>query len=421
VCFGSTVPTAFRTKVRSQVENSWERVANLDFSGWGTCPSRLPSGGLVVVNIDASIVVPGTTTVADGLATRPDNPATALTTVKFRNTMVSNKTFVHEFGHVLGWADQTTSTNPCTEITSGGTNLAWESDLHTSVMSQNNCQLLESLSPWDVLGTRYIYGQHPPGQITGVNGLDVAISGAQVGNNADVVAWRMLGGEWHGRFKRTATIARTLAAKTPNAIWRCLAVKGGVVGSGFTQIVAKDCAASAPQLFDFTNMSWLVMGNKCVHASSYSAGATLSIQECVTNTGQQRWDFFAGSNQIKLNGTNLCVTVPGGSTALGTRPTLQACDSSASNQVFVYSEDRIRFGDKCMNVYGGSAANGGAIVLWDGCDVVPHYHNAQFTIRGQIKAMGQCLTMQNDVAADGALIGVEPCSVTATQVWEYSW
>jgi hypothetical protein len=29
--------------------------------------------------------------------------------------------------------------------------------------------------------------------------------------------------------------------------------------------------------------------------------------------------------------------------------------------------------------------------------------------------------MQNDVAADGALIGVEPCSVTATQVWDYSW
>jgi hypothetical protein len=420
VCFDPAVPAAFRTRVQAKVENSWERVGNLDFRSWGTC-AMPPSGSLVAVSIDGTIAAPGSGAAAQGLTYRLRDPATGPTKVVFRNTTVSDGTIIHEFGHVLGWADEDADGAPCTQRTSGGTSLESEGDLWSSIMtSGGNCGLAQTLSAWDVLGTRTMYGQRPPGEITGVNGLDVAIAGAKTGNNVAVVGWRMLGGDWNGRFRRTSVVGRTLAAKTPSIINRCLAVQGGAVGGGFTPVVAKDCDAAAPQLFDFTQTAWLAMGNRCVEASSFTAGGTLSIRTC-SGIPKQQWDFFHASNQIRLSGTNQCVSIPNGSTALGTKPTLQTCSSGASNQVYVYSEERIRFGDKCMNVATGTAADGNPIVLWDGCDYVPRYPNTQFTIRGPIKAMGQCLTMQGGIAYDGVALGVEPCSTAATQVWEYAW
>lgn len=156
-----------------------------------------------------------------------------------------------------------------------------------------------------------------------------------------------------------------------------------------------------------------------MQASSSAVNATLSIQAC-SGSSLQKWNFFDANREVRLNGTNLCVEIPGGNTALGTLPKLATCNSGA-NQTFTFSASDIRFSNRCFAVLGGVTTPGAGVALWDGCDVNPPLPHEQFTIRGQVKSLGQCVDMSGQAGFDGVPIGVAPCSAAQSQIWEYFW
>ena len=330
------------------------------------------------------------------------------------------KAIVHEFGHILGFHEENGTVNPCTVRTSGGTSLEGESDLTLSVMSQLNCNGTWVLSAWDILGARRLYGMKTPGTIAGHSGLALNIQGASTAIGTPIIGWPASLG-WHNSWKRPSTSSFLLRAMT-DSHQRCLNVEGGAVGSGFTPLVSWECDGAENEQFHFTGVQWRAMGNRCVRAESAASGSRLSIAPCSATSALHKWDFFEGSRRIRLNGTNLCAGVPGGSTALGTELQLATCSGFAS-QAFTYANGHILFNSsRCLHVLGGTTATGSRIGLWDGCMSVPPMHSAQFTTRGPVTAMGQCVEMSGTVPFDGIPIGVAPCvSNVARQTWEYTW
>lgn len=412
VCFDATIEASLRTTIRAQVEGSWDRAASINFWGFGDCPSSLPTGWLVVVrrnNIGGAL----------GMTTRTTaSPGSSITYVEFPQTGTpSNKSIVHEFGHVLGFYEENVSPSNCTTQTSG-TSLEGEPDVSLSVMTQTACNSAATLSPWDVMGARTAYGMKAPGSIAGLGGFVLNIQGGSTDFGAAIVNWPSTSNAWNGRFVRSSAGSLQLTASN-GSVSRCLNISGGQVSSNWTPLISWECNESyANNLFHFTGVAWRAMGTRCVQASSAAAGATLSIQACSTSS-LQKWDFFEGNTRIRLSGTNLCATVPNGSVSLGNRITLQSCGSSY--QSFGFTNGNINYGSMCMNVLGGTTANGNGIGLWDGCGYTPRYPNEQFTIRGPITAMGQCVDMNNSSALEGVGIGVYTCNGTGAQIWEYFW
>ena len=346
------------------------------------------------------------------------NPTAGLVYVDFASTLPSNKTIVHEFGHGIGFHEENSSTSPSTQRSSGATSLEGEGDMGLSVMTQSACNTSSALSAWDVMGGRQLYGMKAPGSIAGPGGLVANIHGGTTAFGLPITGWPSVSGAWNEHFVRSSSSSLLLTA-TSGSTTRCLNIQGGVISSGWTPLVSWDCnEAYTNSQFHFTAVAWRAMGNRCVQAASSASGAKLSLQACGSSS-LQKWDFVEGNSRIRLNGTNLCATVPSGSTALGTQITLTTCGNSY--QTFSYSNGHINYSNVCLNVLGGTTANGNAIGLWNGCTASPTYVNEQFTIRGPITGMGQCVDMQNGVPYDGVPIGVYPCNGTAAQTWEYFW
>lgn len=150
---------AFRATVREAVDNSWARVAKIDFTGWKDCPSNNPKGQVELITEDS----------AGGLATRGYNGknATPIFYIPARRANLVGLV-LHEFGHVLGFSHEMDRTDfpnigpGCTTGVRPGNRLDTPPDPTSILAGTGYCNDNSALSHWDIVGAQKAYG--PRGQ-----------------------------------------------------------------------------------------------------------------------------------------------------------------------------------------------------------------------------------------------------------------
>jgi hypothetical protein len=415
VCFDASHPFAddIKARIRTLVEENWERSAFIDFWGWQNCTGSLTNSIRVGFYPTLSSSEGGEASV--GWVQGGTND------VKFRLANPETHTILHEFGHSLGFQHEYQSLNPCVARTSGAESLEGEHD-GLSVMNTPCVGTPTRISGWDILGIQRKYGAKPPGSVVGIGGHCLNIWGNTTAINTPILS-AACSGQPNDKFFRDDG-ALTLKAQLSTA-QRCADVQGGVISTGFTPLVSNFCNPPAlDEQFSFTGVDWRAMGDKCVVPVSNAAGSHLILGFCGTNA----WDFFPGSSKIRLTGTNLCVNTTAGLSAppIGTEPVLMTCRPDPNVfESFFFNSGRIylnyEFLDLCFNVFGGTATNGNHIGIWDGCFANPPIPNSVFSIKGRIQSMGQCVDMFSGVAGDALPIGVFPCHTGENQKWDYYW
>jgi hypothetical protein len=411
VCFNGTDFTADqRTTIRRAVEDTWEKAAYLDFWDWGVCPSPAPTADVIIVSVQPSLV---------GLGESTGGKVAGVNRTKFRTATPTVHTIAHEFGHQLGFHDENSNDNPCTQRTGGGASLENNPDMAQSIMTQSQCNNVTSLSAWDIMGVRRMYGLKPPQTIAGLGGLALSIAGGSTADGASIIGWPAQGGS-HQKWRPSSLQNLNAMVGTFPQRSRC------IKGNNSSPVVSSACDLTSSERFHFLGVEWRAMGSMCIAANGATVGAGLSLQACNGNA-LQKWDFFEGTttqNRIRLNGSsNLCVQVPGGTTQLGTLLNLTHC-STASEQSFTKQGGRILWGDKCFNVFGGVTEAGKPLGLWDGCTAEPPLSHSLFTISGQIRSdLGQCVAMGSFTPSDGIGIKMEQCfsAFNWNQIWETYW
>jgi Ricin-type beta-trefoil lectin domain len=128
------------------------------------------------------------------------------------------------------------------------------------------------------------------------------------------------------------------------------------------------------------------------------------------------------SQAAEIHGiANKCLDVSGGSSANGTPIILYVCKGAPNNANQVWGVANgaiIGIGNKCLDVKGGSSADGTPIILY-GCT---GNANQQWTIsHGQIRGLeNKCLDVSGGGSADGTPIILYTCKTppnNANQLW----
>ncbi|KAJ6543622.1 carbohydrate-binding module family 13 protein [Mycena vulgaris] len=112
---------------------------------------------------------------------------------------------------------------------------------------------------------------------------------------------------------------------------------------------------------------------KCLTAASNTDGAIVTIQAC-TGAAAQKWTFTGGS--VKIFSNTKCLDVTGGSTANGVKLQIWTCSTNNNpNQQFWYTGDyHLSWTNhgKCLDLSDGSQADGNRPQLWDCSNTNPN-------------------------------------------------
>ncbi|OLF15035.1 hypothetical protein BU204_24170 [Actinophytocola xanthii] len=157
----------------------------------------------------------------------------------------------------------------------------------------------------------------------------------------------------------------------------------------------------------------VVHGNVTVTGGNWPAGA----QAVMANAGPRN----GGSSRpaaIVGGQSGRCVEVGGGSTANGSRAQLWDC-TGATNQQWTHTSggQLVVYGDKCLDASGQGTANGTAVVIWDchGGSNQQWSLNANGTITGV--QSGLCLDANAAGTANGTLLHLWTCHGGTNQQW----
>jgi glucosylceramidase len=127
----------------------------------------------------------------------------------------------------------------------------------------------------------------------------------------------------------------------------------------------------------------------------------------------------AGGTITGLGGK--CLDVTGGSTANGNLPQLWTCVAGSANQQWTRNADgTIRGLGKCLDVKDNGTADGSAVQLWDcfgGGNQQWTYTSGHDLVN---TASGKCLDVKDNNTADGATLQIWTCTGGANQKWTVS-
>jgi hypothetical protein len=274
-----------------------------------------------------------------------------------------------------------------------------------------------TLSPGDIIGVQKAYGRKYDKSLVGFRGMCADIQGGTTASGTPVIAFPCRG-QWNDTWGRSSTSTFELFQTTANS--KCLNVSGGTAPN---PLISWSCGDFENERFTTVGVEWHGMGNMCVQA----VAGKLQVQPCNGSTAQQ-WDFFhpvggLRNDQIRLSGTNSCVSSTTTTGTLGQELVLATCSASDTKQRFLNpGSGRLSLSNNtalCADVAGGLPTPGSKIVLWDGCTSTPPY-NSQFTLSGRIKSLNNCMQIVGS-ANPGDAIRAQACdsSNTTTQIWDY--
>lgn len=456
----ATVRANLISYIRTTIEESWGRYANINFTGWTTCPrtangrhrdadlvgyvaielSKVPystSHGLCDADSDcdtaSACTAQGTqgtcawectSNSACGYAARctggvcmPDavdqsdigKVASAPTAMRLNWLAINSATdpnntlnLLHEFGHALGFSHEwLRSSVP-------GNTLGTEDDGRSIMHYGPN-----TLSAWDILGIQKAYGRKPTGSVVGRSGQCAGVY------NASTAAGTAIVGTFCSGSPATTFLRESGTYHMRNGLAnRCLNIQTAV---GPNALISWDCTSTNNEDFVFQDVEWRAMGNMCVHRN----GSLLELREC-TGGAEQKWRFFTTTGggattpywQIIANNGD-CVEAQTTSGAIGEQLRVRTCSSTNTKQRFRFPGlGRVTYESNqglCLNVSGGRAVNSN-IVLWNDCSSSPGY-NSQFYLSGQLKAPSANYCMWS--GGRSTQLSMSTCSSSPSQRWDY--
>jgi glucosylceramidase len=112
-----------------------------------------------------------------------------------------------------------------------------------------------------------------------------------------------------------------------------------------------------------------------------------------------------------------CVDVAGGSSANGTAVQLYDCNGSAAQQWTVGADGTIRALGRCLDVSGGSVANGAVVQLYDCNGSGAQQWRAEATRDIVNVGADKCLDATGNSSANGTRLQIWSCTGAANQKW----
>jgi hypothetical protein len=435
-----------RQRLIQLLGETWERVSNIDFDGFGDCPVN-DNGRLLPAALPHTIAVSFVSTEKTLSHTGVGRRA-IFTDVHVnwrdlvREDRESERRVLAEFGRALGfpyhWL-RARSEGPisCTPGPEPGADTSVPPPSlydHASVL--NPCHRIDEdtparLSSGDAIGAAAVYGPKPHGALVGRLGRCAYAPLIDAGS---------------------ATMAGSCQAKQPyqwfrtdpptgaykaqfEGVARCLALDEDRYQDGDRPLLSQTCNSSdLAQRIAWKDVEWRAMGTLCIAAN----GNLLELQPC-NGTRAQRWTFFDSDpntalawNQIQSAHSGDCVTSPIAPGALaddlstgalvfaGEFLVLKPCSSSDDKQQLQFPPRSITIGNYCLNVAFGLPAFGSKLVLWPNCTVDPNAYNARFYLSGAPRIDDSCPTQPSGSEVTAGAIRGRPCEPgNLAQVWDY--
>jgi lysophospholipase L1-like esterase len=124
----------------------------------------------------------------------------------------------------------------------------------------------------------------------------------------------------------------------------------------------------------------------------------------------------AGGGQVRSGVAGKCLDVNGGSSANGTAAQIWSCNGSTGQQWSARSDGTLRAVGKCLDATGRGTANGTKIEIWD-CNGDANQQWQPYNGGYRNPVSGRCLDDPNASTADGTQLVLWDCNGGANQKW----